>query len=491
MPSRTLTVPKIIMVPADIDERRRQLFQPEGMVRLTEEEYDVYWPWVKWLWNQQAVKLKNKTRWYRCKFSDRRKTIRGRKKAPASNYYNCRCALKVVHKDWIGWEFSQTSTSLGHNHDIDSDLPPEVIDLGTHVRLEVMDGRTPTTISNNITNTRTVVQRPLDNILPLGRIGINGSGEVACPLTKIFNCAETFPHPYPAMMHARIHIGGDVPCPWADELNCSRIFRRSTNAQHHAIEDHRRPIVYACRFAGTTKCAATFISIREMEYHQREVHQGRSPCPFGEEYQCFKTFGNFSLATDHGRIHTGERIPCPYAEEDSCSKLFMRKADLKKHVEGDHDRRRYQCPFAKDVNCTRTFGRADSARSHAKSSHGRGWLCTVPLCRMAVSRVPVRRVAIRKHMLAHKAKGHLEGLEERPEPIRVPFKALLRDQDPSADDVLEQTIADGVTDGDGPCPPEDDPTNWFQSFLNGDPFSIERRAGTRAWNDTILSTSAP
>jgi hypothetical protein len=40
-------------------------------------------------------------------------------------------------------------------------------------------------------------------------------------------------------------------------------------------------------------------------------------------------------------------------------------------------------------------------------------------------------------MLAHKAKGHLEGLEERPEPIRVPFKALLRDQDPSADDVLE------------------------------------------------------
>jgi hypothetical protein len=30
MPSRTLTVPKIIMVPADIDERRRQLFQPEG-----------------------------------------------------------------------------------------------------------------------------------------------------------------------------------------------------------------------------------------------------------------------------------------------------------------------------------------------------------------------------------------------------------------------------------------------------------------------------
>jgi hypothetical protein len=208
------------MVPADIDERRRQLFQPEGMVRLTEEEYDVYWPWVKWLWNQQAVKLKNKTRWYRCKFSDRRKTIRGRKKAPASNYYNCRCALKVVHKDWIGWEFSQTSTSLGHNHDIDSDPPPEV---GTHVRLEVMDGRTPTTISNNITNTRTVVQRPLDNILPLGRIGINGSGEVACPLTKIFNCAETFPHPYPAMMHARIHIGGDVPCPWADELNCSRI----------------------------------------------------------------------------------------------------------------------------------------------------------------------------------------------------------------------------------------------------------------------------
>ena len=140
------------------------------------------------------------------------------------------------------------------------------------------------------------------------------------------------------------------------------------------------------------------------------------------------TFGNFSLATDHGRIHTGERILCPYAEEDSCSKLFMRKADLKKHVEGDHDRRRYQCPFAKDVNCTRTFGRADSARSHAKSSHGRGWLCTVPLCRMAVSRVPVRRVAIRKHMLAHKAKGHLEGLEERPEPIRVPFKALLRDQ---------------------------------------------------------------
>jgi hypothetical protein len=195
-------------------------------VRLTEEEYDVYWPWVKWLWNQQAVKLKNKTRWYRCKFSDRRKTIRGRKKASASNYYNCRCALKVVHKDWIGSEFSQTSTSLGHNHDIDSDLPPEVIDLGTHGRLEVMDGRTPTTISNNITNTRTVVQRPLDNILPLGRIGINGSGEAACPLTKIFNCAETFPHPYPAMMHARIHIGGDVPCPWADELNCSRIFRR-------------------------------------------------------------------------------------------------------------------------------------------------------------------------------------------------------------------------------------------------------------------------
>src|SRR5271168_2569334 len=84
MPSRILTVLKIIMVPADIDERRRQLFQPEGMVRLTEEEYDVYWPWVKWLWNQQAVKLKNKTRWYRCKFSDRRKTIRGRKKAPAS-----------------------------------------------------------------------------------------------------------------------------------------------------------------------------------------------------------------------------------------------------------------------------------------------------------------------------------------------------------------------------------------------------------------------
>jgi hypothetical protein len=27
-----------------------------------------------------------------------------------------------------------------------------------------------------------------------------------------------------------------------------------------------------------------FISIREMERHQREAHQGRLPCPFGEEY---------------------------------------------------------------------------------------------------------------------------------------------------------------------------------------------------------------
>ena len=89
-------------------------------------------------------------------------------------------------------------------------------------------------------------------------------------------------------------------------------------------------------------------------------------------------------------------------------------------------------------------------------------------------------------------KAILRDLKNAQSRFEFPFKALLRDQDPSADDVLEQTIADGVTDGDGPCPPEDDPTKWFQSFLNGeDPFSIERRAGTRAWNDTILSTSAP
>lgn len=166
---------------------------------------------------------------------------------------------------------------------------------------------------------------------------------------------------------------------WKCEVEgCDSLFTRKFDLLQHGCEEHSArkepsPGEWACL---AMDCGKVFPSVRSLESHHKDAHDGQSlwPCP---ELGCGKWFrGSSSLKihrkNDHKRIWKCEQV--------GCGKVFAWKSTLQSHHSFVHDE---HCDWVcEEASCEKRFPSQSVLTRHRRAVHEqlRTWKCDVPDC---------------------------------------------------------------------------------------------------------------